>query len=168
MKTKQVRSNRSAARPSPQAKNTRNHKPQNVRIVTNDEAGKAIADFEIPKASHAAMQRAASRAGVSLWEWMQSAVRERIAASQPKENPPAPRAAASHFVIALGEMEAATAQSHALHMLFHDVITSEQDGGYGEEISYGISELVCQTHDRMHRAMAAVETLVNGKTEVAS
>jgi hypothetical protein len=91
MKSKiKVRQHRSAARPSPQAKTSRNHKPETVRIVINDEAGKAVADFEIPKVMHTAMLRAARRAGISLWDWMQNAVREKIASGKPAENPPAP------------------------------------------------------------------------------
>jgi hypothetical protein len=90
MKTNQVRLNRSAARPSPQVKTNRNHKPENVRIVLWNEDGKVFAEFEIPKVMHAAMQRAAQSAGVSLWEWMQSAVREKIASGKPAKNPPAP------------------------------------------------------------------------------
>src|ERR1035437_8681028 len=86
----QVRQHRSAARPSPQAKTSRNHKPQNVRIVINNEDGKVFAEFEIPKVMHAAMQRAAQSAGISLWEWMQSAVREKIASGKPAKNPSAP------------------------------------------------------------------------------
>ena len=50
----------------------------------------AFAEFEITKVVHAAMQRAAQSAGVSLWDWMQSAVREKIASGKPAKNPPSP------------------------------------------------------------------------------
>lgn len=91
MKSKiKVRQNRSAARPSPQAKTNRNHKPENVRIVINDESGKPFADFEIPKAFHAAMQRDAQAKSISMIQWIENAVRAAIENRKPAKNPPAP------------------------------------------------------------------------------
>ena len=90
MKTNQVRQNCSAARPPSQAKTNRNHKPENVRIVINDESGKPFADFEIPKAFHAAMQRDAQAKSISMMQWVENAVRAAIENRKPAKNPPAP------------------------------------------------------------------------------
>jgi len=45
---------------------------------------------------------------------------------------------------------------------------TKDEGTYGEEIQYGINELIITTHDRMDRAFEAIETLANSKPEVAS
>jgi hypothetical protein len=68
----------------------------------------------------------------------------------------------------IGEAMAAKAQSAGLHMLLADVLFTKDEGTYGEEIQYGINELIITTHDRMDRAFEAIETLANSKPEVAS
>jgi hypothetical protein len=63
-----------------QTKTARAEKPTapNVRIVIKDEAGKDFADFEIHPAFYAAMQRDAKAKGISLMQWMETAVRAKI------------------------------------------------------------------------------------------
>ena len=62
------------------------------------------------------------------------------------------------------ELSGAKAQSAALHMLLLDVLSTKDDGGtYGEEINYGISELMLSTHQRMDRVVESVEALLMQK-----
>jgi len=82
--TKRIHENRNAARPSPQVKTSRNHQPENVRILITDEAGESCADFKISKAICDAMFHDVIINGINLGEWIENAVRERIKKLQSK------------------------------------------------------------------------------------
>ena len=131
--TIKVRQHRSAARPLPQAKTSRNHKPENVRIVINDEDGKPFADFEIPKEFHAAMQRDAQAKGISMMQWIEDATREAIQnhkSETVKLPPPANGAAqiAMETELALRDLERVGNSAVALVMMnAFEIQKSSQD-----------------------------------------
>ena len=85
----QVRQHRSAARPSPQAKTPRNHKPENVSIVIFGETCEEEAKFEVPKSFYHAMVRDALAKGISMKQWIENAVRVRVLNQTAKHVAPA-------------------------------------------------------------------------------
>lgn len=62
----------------------------------------------------------------------------------------------------LNEFESAKAQSHALHTLLLEATKNKADGTYGEEIQFGLSELICQTTGRMDRVYATIHKQEKG------
>jgi hypothetical protein len=90
MKSKiKVRQHRNAARPSPQAKTPRNHKPENVSIVIFGETCDEEAKFEVPKSFYRAMVRDALAKGISLKQWIENAVRVNVLNQKDKFAAPA-------------------------------------------------------------------------------
>jgi len=67
----------------------------------------------------------------------------------------------------IDEARAAKAQSSSLHWLLSKALFNQEDGTYGEEIQFGITELIFAAHSRMDRALASLEMLAESK-EVAS
>jgi hypothetical protein len=65
---------------SAQTKISRAKQPsaQTVHIILNDENGKEWGDFDIPKFFYAAMIQAAKRNGITLQQWIETAVRNRL------------------------------------------------------------------------------------------
>ncbi len=66
-------------------------------------------------------------------------------------------------------LRSAKAESAALHMLLFDAMSNREDRGrYGEEIEFGITQLICGSHENMQLAVESVEAFLASKTEVAS
>jgi hypothetical protein len=60
--------------------------PQTVRILLHEPDGEVFADFEIPKAFHAAMLRDAKAKGIGLRQWIENAVRDKINSEAAQDN----------------------------------------------------------------------------------
>ena len=137
--------------------------PETVRILLVDDDGKIEADFEIPKAMHEAMQRSAQIKGVSVREWIENAVRDKI---ESVKNPPA--------VHPFTELEFAKEETNALMQLiaYHIDYQSRDGGGFsGPAVSAfcgGINLLVGNTRDRLNKAFDALHKSVKRNREVAS
>jgi hypothetical protein len=137
--------------------------PESVRILFADEdSGKIEADFEIPKSFHTAMERDAKAQGISLKQWIETAVRNKIenALSDPSQSSHQNRRG---VVGLLDEFDGARAQSAALHHLLFDALSAKDEGVYGEKIKHGIAELIRSTNNRMERVLESVESFVRGK-----
>ena len=136
---------------------------ETVRILLADDDGKIEADFEIPKAMHEAMQHTAQIKGVSVREWIENAVRDKI---ESVKNPPA--------VHPFTELEFAKEETNALMQLiaYHMDYQSRDGGGFsGPEVSAfcgGINLLVGNTRDRLNKAFDALHKSVKRNSEVAS
>lgn len=131
-----------------------------------DEESTVTTRAKIPSALFTRLFHKSNQSGRSLTELLRDGL-DRVLAPEPAARLAIAEDETPDFLSAADKLDAARAQSTALHALLAECIPANEDVRYNEDISWGIKELIQQTDARLKCAIELATTRPSNIQEAA-